>query len=77
MKAVEAGRESYLKIPEQVNKEFSKLQSALDKRFGQDAIHKQDFYLSKVIPKNQPPDKKLMSEFQTAVKFLQQRQQEQ
>ncbi|ACS52148.1 cell filamentation protein Fic (plasmid) [Bartonella grahamii as4aup] len=73
MKNVEAGRESYSKIPEQVNKEFSKLQSALDKRFGQDAIHKQDFDLSKAIPQNQSPDKKLMSEFQTAVKFLQQR----
>ncbi|WP_273724007.1 type II toxin-antitoxin system protein adenylyltransferase VbhT, partial [Bartonella sp. AU18XJBT] len=41
MKNVEAGRESYSKIPEQINQEFLKLQSALDKRFGQDAIHKQ------------------------------------
>ncbi|EJF79120.1 hypothetical protein [Bartonella doshiae] len=73
MKAVETGRESYSKIPEQVNKEFSKLQSALDKRFGQNAIHKQDFDLSKAIPQNKPQDKKLMNKFQTAVKFLQQR----
>ncbi|QLC52559.1 BID domain-containing protein [Bartonella alsatica] len=73
MKNVEAGRDSYSKIPEQVNKEFSKLQSALDKRFGQDAIHKQDFDLSKAIPQNQRHDKKLVNELQTAVKFLQQR----
>ncbi|MCL6230283.1 Ti-type conjugative transfer relaxase TraA [Bartonella bilalgolemii] len=74
MKNFKAGRESYSKMPEQVKKEFSKLQSALDKRFGQDAIHKQDFDLSKAIPPNQPHDKKLMSEFQMAIKFLQERQ---
>ncbi|WP_375618809.1 type II toxin-antitoxin system protein adenylyltransferase VbhT [Bartonella sp. AC134YNZD] len=73
MKNVEAGRDSYSKIPEQVNQEFLKLQSALDKRFGQDAIHKQDFDLSKAISKNQLQDKKLVNELQTAVKFLQQR----
>ncbi|WP_330169274.1 hypothetical protein [Bartonella grahamii] len=74
MKNVEAGRDNYSKIPEQVNQEFLKLQSALDKRFGQDAIHKQDFDLSKAIPQNQPQDKKLVNELQMAVKFLQQRQ---
>nr|WP_015060428.1 Ti-type conjugative transfer relaxase TraA [Bartonella sp. TT0105]ADN97079.1 conjugal transfer protein TraA1 [Bartonella sp. TT0105] len=73
MKSVEAGQTTYSKIPEQVHQEFSKLQSALDKRFGQDAIHKQDFDLSKAIPKQQSRDKKLIKEFQTAVKFLQQR----
>ncbi|WP_375640346.1 type II toxin-antitoxin system protein adenylyltransferase VbhT [Bartonella sp. MM55XZML] len=73
MKNVEAGRDSYSKIPEQINQEFLKLQSALDKRFGQDAIHKQDFDLSKAISKNQLQDKKLVNELQTAVKFLQQR----
>ncbi|WP_375673206.1 hypothetical protein [Bartonella sp. TS82HLJMH] len=73
MKNVEAGRDSYSKIPEQVGEEFLKLKSALDKRFGQDAIHKQDFDLSKAISKNQPQDKKLVKEFQMAIKFLQQR----
>ncbi|WP_375612409.1 MULTISPECIES: type II toxin-antitoxin system protein adenylyltransferase VbhT [unclassified Bartonella] len=73
MKNVEAGRDNYSKIPEKINQEFLKLQSALDKRFGQDAIHKQDFDLSKAIPQNQPQDKKLVNELQTAVKFLQQR----
>ncbi|WP_019220173.1 Ti-type conjugative transfer relaxase TraA [Bartonella florencae] len=77
MKNFEAGRDNYSKIPEPVNKEFSKLQSALDKRFGKDAIHKQDFDLSKALSKQQSPDKEHMKEFQTAVKFLQQRQQEQ
>ncbi|UNF45241.1 BID domain-containing protein [Bartonella krasnovii] len=73
MKNVEAGRNDYSKIPEHVNKEFSKLQSALDKRFGKDAIHKQDFDLSKVIPKQQSHDKEHIKEFQTAIKFLQQK----
>nr|WP_283772529.1 Fic family protein [Bartonella sp. G70] len=73
IKAVESGRESYSKIPQDVKKEFSKFQSALDKRFGQDAIHKQNFDLSKAISPNQPQDKKLMNEFQTVVKFLQER----
>ncbi|WP_330168226.1 hypothetical protein [Bartonella grahamii] len=73
MKNVEAGRESYSKIPEQINQEFLKLQSALDKRFGQDTIHKQDFDLSKAIPQNQLQDNKLVNELQMAVKFLQQR----
>ncbi|WP_375693067.1 MULTISPECIES: hypothetical protein [unclassified Bartonella] len=72
MKNVEAGRDSYSKIPEQVGEEFLKLKSALDKRFGQDAIHKQDFDLSKAITPNQPQDKKLVKELQTAVKVLQQ-----
>ncbi|WP_375685126.1 Ti-type conjugative transfer relaxase TraA [Bartonella sp. AP172QHHD] len=72
MKNVEAGRDSYSKIPEQVGEEFLKLKSALDKRFGQDAIHKQDFDLSKAIMPNQPQDKKLVKELQTAVKVLQQ-----
>ncbi|WP_375706857.1 type II toxin-antitoxin system protein adenylyltransferase VbhT [Bartonella sp. AA126HLJHH] len=72
MKNVEAGCDSYSKIPEQVGEEFLKLKSALDKRFGQDAIHKQDFDLSKAITPNQPQDKKLVKELQTAVKVLQQ-----
>ncbi|WP_375629690.1 hypothetical protein [Bartonella sp. TT67HLJMS] len=76
MKNVEAGCDSYLKIPEQVNKEFLKLQSALDKRFGHDAIHKYGFDLSKAIPKEQSYNKDCIKEFQMAVKFLQQRQQE-
>ncbi|WP_375634433.1 MULTISPECIES: type II toxin-antitoxin system protein adenylyltransferase VbhT [unclassified Bartonella] len=76
MKNVEAGRDSYSKIPEQVNQEFLKLQSALDKRFGQDPIHKYGFDLSKAIPKEQSYNKEHIKEFQMAVKFLQQRQQE-
>ncbi|WP_375651745.1 type II toxin-antitoxin system protein adenylyltransferase VbhT [Bartonella sp. LB28NMGDW] len=76
MKNVEAGRDSYSKIPEQVSEEFLKLQSALDKRFGHDAIHKYGFDLSKVVPKEQSHDKDCIKEFQMAVKFLQQRQQE-
>ncbi|WP_375653693.1 MULTISPECIES: BID domain-containing protein [unclassified Bartonella] len=76
MKNVEAGRDSYSKIPEQINQEFLKLQSALDKRFGHDAIHKYGFDLSKVVPKEQSHDKDCIKEFQMAVKFLQQRQQE-
>ncbi|UNE53893.1 Ti-type conjugative transfer relaxase TraA [Bartonella machadoae] len=73
MKDVAAGRETYLNIPEPINKEFLHLQNALDKRFGQDAIHKRDFDLSKAISR-QPHDKKLVNELQTAVKFLQQKQ---
>ncbi|WP_375661688.1 type II toxin-antitoxin system protein adenylyltransferase VbhT [Bartonella sp. CR127HXZ] len=76
MKNVEVGCDSYSKIPEQVNKEFLKLQSALDKRFGHDAIHKYGFDLSKAIPKEQSYNKERIKEFQMAVKFLQQRQQE-
>nr|WP_173051583.1 Fic family protein [Bartonella sp. TT0105] len=73
IKNIEAGQTTYSKIPEPVNKEFSKLQSALDKRFGKDAIHKQDFDLSKALSKQQSPDKEHIKEFQTAVKFLQQK----
>ncbi|WP_245410046.1 hypothetical protein [Bartonella tribocorum] len=73
MKNVEAGQTTYSKIPEQVHQEFSELQSALDKRFGHDAIHKQDFDLSKVLPQQQSHDKDRIKEFQTAIKFLQQR----
>lgn len=73
MKNIEAGRETYSKIPEKINQEFLKLQSALDKRFGQDAIHKQNFDLSQALPKQQSHDKDRIKEFQTAVKFLQQR----
>ncbi|WP_375628017.1 MULTISPECIES: type II toxin-antitoxin system protein adenylyltransferase VbhT [unclassified Bartonella] len=76
MKNVEAGCDSYSKIPEQVNQEFLKLQSVLDKRFGHDAIHKYGFDLSKAIPKEQSYNKERIKEFQMAVKFLQQRQQE-
>ncbi|WP_375658584.1 type II toxin-antitoxin system protein adenylyltransferase VbhT [Bartonella sp. MR30HLJHH] len=76
MKNVEAGRDSYSKIPEQVSEEFLKLQSALDKRFGHDAIYKYGFDLSKVIPKEQSYNKERIKELQMAVKFLQQRQQE-
>ncbi|WP_375672788.1 type II toxin-antitoxin system protein adenylyltransferase VbhT [Bartonella sp. CL45QHWL] len=76
MKNVEAGCDSYSKIPEQVNQEFLKLQSVLDKRFGHDAIHKYGFDLSKAIPKEQSHDQDCIKEFQMAVKFLQQRQQE-
>ncbi|WP_273717687.1 MULTISPECIES: BID domain-containing protein [Bartonella] len=73
MKSIEVGQTTYSKIPEQVHQEFSKLQSALDKRFGQNVIHKQDFDLSKVLPQQQSPDKEHIKEFQTAVKFLQQK----
>ncbi|WP_019223231.1 Ti-type conjugative transfer relaxase TraA [Bartonella rattaustraliani] len=73
MKNVSPGSEGYLKIPEKINQEFLKLQSALDKRFGQDAIHKQDFDLSKALPKQQPHDKERIKEFQVAIKFLQQK----
>ncbi|WP_375644462.1 Fic/DOC family protein [Bartonella sp. MR100HLJHH] len=76
MKNVEAGCDSYSKIPEQVNQEFLKLQSVLDKRFGHDAIHKYGFDLSKVIPKEQSYNKERIKELQMVVKFLQQRQQE-
>ncbi|UNE53889.1 BID domain-containing protein [Bartonella machadoae] len=73
MKDVAAGRETYLNIPEPLNKEFLHLPNALDKRFGQDALDKRDFDLSKAIPAKQPHDKKLVREFQRAVEFLQQR----
>ncbi|WP_375658231.1 type II toxin-antitoxin system protein adenylyltransferase VbhT [Bartonella sp. CL436QHHD] len=76
IKNVEAGCDSYSKIPEQVNQEFLKLQIVLDKRFGHDAIHKYGFDLSKAIPKEQSYNKERIKEFQMAVKFLQQRQQE-
>ncbi|WP_375675586.1 hypothetical protein [Bartonella sp. CL100XZDX] len=76
MKNVEAGCDSYSKIPEQVNQEFLKLQSVLDKRFGHDTIHQYGFDLSKAIPKEQSYNKERIKEFQMAVKFLQQRQQE-
>ncbi len=73
MKNVKAGRESYPKIPDNINKEFLNLQNALDKRFGQDAIHKYAFNLSKAIPSKQSQDKRLINELQAAVQFLQQK----
>ncbi|OPB28422.1 Ti-type conjugative transfer relaxase TraA [Bartonella sp. WD12.1] len=73
MKNVEVGRNNYSKIPENINKEFLQLESALNRRFGEDMIYKRDFNLSKEIASKQPYDKKLVNELQTAIKFLQQR----
>ncbi|WP_143245277.1 Fic family protein [Bartonella sp. WD12.1] len=73
MKNVEVSRNNYSKIPENINKEFLQLESALNRRFGEDMIYKRDFNLSKEIASKQPYDKKLVNELQTAIKFLQQR----
>nr|CDP79617.1 cell filamentation protein Fic [Bartonella schoenbuchensis]CDP79636.1 cell filamentation protein Fic [Bartonella schoenbuchensis] len=73
MKNVEVGRNNYSEIPENINKEFVQLESALNKRFGENMVYKRDFNLSKEIASKQPHDKKLTNELQTAIKFLQQR----
>ncbi|AQX31595.1 Fic/DOC family protein [Bartonella schoenbuchensis] len=73
MKNVEVGRNNYSKIPENINKEFVQLESALNRRFGKDVIYKRNFNLSKEIASKQTYDKKLVNELQTAIKFLQQR----
>ncbi|WP_317992833.1 type II toxin-antitoxin system protein adenylyltransferase VbhT [Bartonella gliris] len=73
MKNREAGLDIHSNMPESIHKELWEIQRALERRFGQDAIYKRDFDVSRAIPLDQLHDIKRIDELQTAVKFLQQR----
>lgn len=58
-------------MPAHIQKEFLQFSAALDKRFGNDAIHKQGFDLKKSLSPIQTADKGLLTNLQEAIKFVQ------
>jgi len=73
MEDVRVGRGSYSIMPASVEKEFSRLNDALNRRFGSEVIHRHDFHMMQAIPSEQQVDKERIRELSEDIKFVQDR----
>jgi len=68
---IASGRGSYSNMPASVEKELERLNDALNRRFGREAIHRHDFHMMQSIPPEQQVDKERIRELHQAIKFFQ------
>jgi len=68
---IAAGRASYSNMPASVEKELERLNDALNRRFGREAIHRHDFNIMQSIPPEQQINKERIRELYQAIKFVQ------
>jgi len=71
MQDIAAGHASYSNMPASVEKELARLNDALNRRFGREAIHRHDFHMMQSIPPEQQTNKERIRELHQAIKFVQ------
>jgi len=70
MRDMAAGHVSYSNITTAIEREILKMNDALNRRFGYDAVHRRDFDIMQSIPHQQRVNKEKIRDLQEAIKFV-------